>query len=176
MSQDEKILSKSVRTHVYRYLALLLLRWAVHLLGRRIFYGGDAVVLPLYERRPLINAAYIAIVNHSLFQGKPRRCGVVSFSFQIPFVTLWFAGFGMPTAWAIVFEYMMICLLFDRQIIQYSLIVTSILTTAHCWAHFPRITLEVSSGVYIVRLVILFAAGLLALYVNRYTGAGSLKM
>ncbi len=169
-NQDEEILSKATRSHVYRYLGLVVaLQAAIAFFGKNMLYSDPNT--PLAGIVPFVliaDAIFLFLVNGMRVQEETKEMLVaLSMSLLVPFLTLWFASFDAMTVWAVAFVIMLMCLLFNRNIIMVSMIVSTILTQLFQWACVPEVDFRVSGNVYILRLAIISLATMVAVYVNR---------
>jgi len=169
-NQDEEILSQATRSHVYRYLGLVMaLQAAVAYFGKKLLYLDPNVLLADFVPLVLLAAAiFLFLVNGMRVQEETKEMLVaLSMSLLVPFFTLCYASFHAMTVWAVAFIIMLMCLLLNRNIILVPMIVVTLLTQLLQWACLPEADFEVSANVYILRMTIICLATMVAAYVNR---------
>lgn len=170
ISQDELILSKSARTHVYKYLGLAVFGCGVILLIGKPLFAVYSASLPAGVVIGLLflAAIFLIAIEHLRLAEKAKEMMVsLTFAFLIPFMTLWFSDIGIYTSWAFVFLLMIICLLFNRLIILTCIISSSFFTQLFEWGYMPTASITVSWQSYSARLGIIVFAALFAFYVNK---------
>ncbi len=169
-NQDEVILSKAARSHVYLYLGfVVVLQALITFLGKNLLYSDpNAALVDIIPLILVADAGFLFLVNNMRVREETKEILVaLSTSLLVPFLTLWFASSDAMTIWAVAFVIMLICLLFNRNIILVSMIVVTLLTQLFQWAYLPDAAFKVSANVYILRLAIICLATMVAVYVNR---------
>ncbi|MEL7608308.1 MAG: EAL domain-containing protein [Bacillota bacterium] len=169
-SQEELILSKAVRTHVNRYFGLVLLAGAIALFFAGPHLSKVPLTWPVYLIGALVLtcAVFIFLLDRTSYDDKLKEILVsLCNAFLFPLIVLWFADVGVYVVWAFVFPLILICLLFDRQIILSTIIVSALLTQLLEWAYLPTASLNISATDHLVRLCVLVFGAALALYVNK---------
>lgn len=162
------VLNRRTRTHVYTYLGMIALAFALLNLILYPWFGEKdlgAVAFSLF----LFLIAACFTVSNLLKVDESFREFIVSLclSFVLPVTALWSVYSGNRTAWAIVFVLIISALLFNRLIVLATFGVSALLTQLFIWAYQPDVTLEVGAFAYAIRLLFLAAASFLALYVHR---------
>lgn len=168
--ERELILNREARTNVYRYMSFIVISNCLFILSRKDLFSYEPHLLPSFLAAALIFifSLFLVVIDRLSLEDKFKEVMVsITLSFLIPFMTLWFAHYGFYTTWAFVFSLMIICLLFNRQIILSSIIVSSFITQMFQWVFIPSGSVEVSAHMYVFRLTIICTTALLSLYVNK---------
>lgn len=169
-NEKELILSKETKIHVYRYMSLVVMSNCLFmLLGINLFNDMPHMLsIGTAGAFIFIFSVFLVIIDRLSFEDKFKEVMVsIALSFLIPFLTLWFARYGFFSAWSFVFSLMIICLLFNRQIILSAIIISAFITQLFQWVHIPESAMEISSQVYLLRLTIIITTALLSIYVNK---------
>ncbi len=170
MSREEWILSKAELTHVYRYLGLGIL-----VSGVLVFFAH-----PLFIRIPeplpapvvggvvLIDGVFLLLLDRYALDEKLKEMLVsLGLALFTPLILLWFSDAGVYAAWAFVFPLMIVCMLFNRQIILVTLIASWLLTELFLWAYQPMAQMAISGLDFAIRLAVIVLVAFAAAYVNQ---------
>ena len=170
VNRDEWILSKAELAHVYRYLGLSILAGGILIFFAEPLFPGVPHPLPVDVVGFVVLADGLFLLLLDRYSMDERRkemlvsSGLALFT---PLVLLWFSAAGVHVAWAFMFPLMIICMLFNRQIILITLIASWLLTELFLWGYQPTAHLVISQVDFAIRLSIIFFVALAAVYVNQ---------
>lgn len=112
-------------------------------------------------------ALFILIVNKLSIEGALKEMLFsMTYSFSIPFITLRFVPYGSITIWAFVFLLIIICIIYNRQILLITIASSAFMTQLLVWAISPAALVEVNIADYFLRLVLIGISLLFSIYVN----------
>ena len=166
---DEIILKDSRRKDFYRYLSIAcLLGGTAAALARNLFAAGSERRLTLlFALLLILFGIYTRLVSRVKRDEALKETLVAAvLTVLIPAATWWLTISVRGALWAVIFPLIILCLLFNRKIILTTVIFMSILTQALLFAMQPA-TVRADGWSYLIRALLICAAGGLSYYVNR---------
>lgn len=170
INEKELILNRETKTSVYRYISLVvILNFLLMMFGKNVLnYRPHILSTGTAAALIFVFSVFFFAIDRLSFEDDFKEVMVsIALSFLIPFMTLWFAHYGFFTSWVFIFSLMIICLLFNRQVILSAIIISSFFTQLFQWIYMPEAPMEILGQTYLLRLTIIAATALLSLYVNK---------
>lgn len=168
VSQEERILSKAELAHVYRYLGLAILLCGIALLLAQSQFRGAPLPALAVGLALAMDGIFLLMLDRASMEEKHKEMLVsLGLALFTPLVLLWFSAVGVQVSWAFLFPMIIICMLFNRQIILGTLLASWMFSALFLWAYRPTAEIRIDWIYFSIRLGVIGFIALSAIYVNR---------
>ena len=167
---NEIILNDEKRKVLYRYMSsACILGGSIAALAKNLFQTEATRHMAIFFSFLLILfGIYILLVSRIKRDEALKETLVAAvFTVLIPAATWWLTNSVRGTLWIFVFPLIILCLLFNRKIILTTVILMAILTQVLLFAMQPSVFYKTDRWSYLLRILLICAAGYLSYYVNR---------